>query len=323
MYAIQHVGGYTPFYERITPKVLARHLSGDITVGTYIVWDTDKARTLVFDIDDLDEKKPKLIAERLLELGVPSRSIAREFSGSKGFHVWVPTTVPVSAALLRHLGNAVTALAGVDCEVFPKQDKVHKLGNLVKLPAGLHRGSAQWSKMLDPWPQPMGPAVLKGILDGLPAPTMATSGERPEPLECMARIQEGPGEGWRNHGLFHLATMLYRQGVSPENVALVVRATYDKMDQSDFSESEVEALLESASRSGPICSTLPKEIQCEHCPVRHTKGLYTKPGQLAYGAEHELAVVEIGKRRKSGEVELIHPDLAFGLVTPKKVPPRG
>lgn len=324
-YAVQRDdgNGYYPVRSHLDNYVLKQHLAGEMTVGTYINTG-NVARTLIFDIDELDLQPAKRIVDSLIELGVPLRSTGIEFSGSKGYHVWVVMATYVSASDLRRVGRAVTALAEVDCEVFPKQDEVRDLGNLVKLPGGVHHKTGKRAEMLTPWPIPMGAGVLKRVLDKLPEDVVRSHGGGPAPtLECLAAIQEGPEEGWRNHGLFHYATMLYRSSLNADNVRLLVEQANAKCEPEPLDSEEIDQLLLSAAHSGPICDTIPKHIQCAECPVRRRKGLYCKPGQIRHGAEGELVVVQLGERRKSGEVELIHPDLDFGLVSPANVPPKG
>ena len=325
-YAVQWVdgNGYTPVREPLTNSVLNQHLVGDRTIGTYIVY-KDEAKTLVFDIDTagvlkdpaLDEAT--LIGDALYDLGIPNRHIGIEFSGSKGYHVWVVMQSWVSATSLRRLGRAVLSATGIECEVFPKQSKASDLGNLVKLPYGIHRKTGVRADMLTAWPVPLPIASLYRILEDVPEVSIPT-GEAAPTLECMAAIQEGPTEGWRNKGLFHLATMLYRASVSAPNVRLVVEQANQKAEPKPLDPWEVDQLLASADSSGPICADLPAGVQCPECPIRRSKGLYCKPGQIRYGGEGELAVIQLGKRRKGGELELIHPDLSFGLVSTKVKP---
>lgn len=326
VYAVQQEGGkgYFPVYEPLTPSVLRRHLDGELTVGTYVVWG-ENAQTLVFDVDTTDKSETDAVYDALLSLGIPDTCIGVEFSGSKGYHVWILLGRYDSASKLRRLGQAALALSGASqVEVFPKQDSVRKLGNLVKLPGGIHRKTGDWSYMLTPWPNMLGPARLNKILEGIPE-TAVTGGraERPPSMECMAVIQEGPQKGWRNHGLFHYATMLHRASLSSENVRLLVEQANQRCAPGPLDALEVDALLESAAHSGPICSQLPSEAQCSECPVRRGKGLYCRPGQIAHGAEGEVAVVELGRRRKNGDIEIIHPDLHFCIASLRNVPPRG
>jgi len=69
-----------------------------------------------------------------------------EFSGYKGFHFWYFMERPVPASIVRRALQQIVEplkpdLSYFDLEIFPKQDHLtgKGLGNLVKLPLGIHR----------------------------------------------------------------------------------------------------------------------------------------------------------------------------------------
>jgi hypothetical protein len=95
----------------------------------------------------------RFLARRVRSLG-RERGVSPviEFSGGKGYHFWFLFSRPVPAAaarrLLTGLAGAVSAdLSAFSLEVFPKQDRLSGkgLGNLVKLPLGVHRMSGRRS----------------------------------------------------------------------------------------------------------------------------------------------------------------------------------
>lgn len=94
--------------------VLASHKDTSNTVGTYLL-DGDKARTLVFDIDNEDNalEQAQAIREELVRLGFPKRSVGIEFSGRKGYHVWLVLGDYVAAADLRRVGRVCLAAIGL------------------------------------------------------------------------------------------------------------------------------------------------------------------------------------------------------------------
>jgi len=95
-----------------------------------------------------------------------------EFSGGKGYHFWYFFHEPISASRARNVLTAMTKkiapdLTSFHLEVFPKQDRLagKGLGNLVKLPLGIHRKTGKLSYFIpkiqgDVWAQM---AVLKDI----------------------------------------------------------------------------------------------------------------------------------------------------------------
>lgn len=322
-YAVQLDNGkYADVRQQLTNAVLAKHLRKEITVGTYTNRGAE-ARTLVFDIDNPSfpatptgwSTEVDRIRQALSSLGIPERSQGVEFSGGKGYHIWIPCAQYVPAALLRKIGRAALALAEVYCEVFPKQDEARDLGNLVKLPGSIHRVTGNENNWITSPPQPVSKSVLERIAADIPE-DRARSVEPTPQVTCLAKIQEGVDEGGRNHALFHLAAMCRRAGIAERFVTEIVRATAAACAP-PVEDSEVDSVLRSSLNAGPICSTLPRELRCDDCPVLRPKGLYSRPGQLRHGSEGELAVVELGKRRPNGSIEIIHPDLDLGLVKPK------
>lgn len=305
-YAIQQKdGSYRPVREPLSDPVLQAHLATSVTVGTYIghnVDGTSVARTLCFDVDTGDQalEQVSTIAVALeADLGVPAVCMGIEFSGKKGYHLWLPLQEPRPNFELRRVGRAALALAGVQCEVYPKQDTVRDLGNLVKLPGGKHMVSGKANDFITKAPLPLPITKWEAVLIQLPEEQYARRAASDSRFPCLTIIQEeGVQEGSRNIQLFHLATMLRRAGVSDDNVDLVVRKTNDAGDPLD--EDELSQLLESSKNAGPICSSLPEERQCgELCIRARTSGLFTRPGQLRWAAEGENVVVTLVGRDRN------------------------
>jgi hypothetical protein len=324
VYAVQREdGSWEPVREKLTRSVLRRHLAGEVTVGTYIVKPPDQARTLVFDIDAPEEEQQQAMLSAVLDaLGAAGLSGAVEFSGRKGYHVWVVVSDYVPAALLYQIGRGLRVEAGLpDLEVFPKQTEVRDLGNLVKVPGGVHRvtgkennwityGHSLWNKDL------LTPTEVEAAAKLYPEVSLRRkSAAEFETIEypCVHGVQEGVTEGGRNNSLFHLAVMLRRWSLTDENVEAVVRRSNERADP-PLPDAEVDALLESSRHSGPICDQLPEALQCgEQCVKTRHKGLYTRAGALRWAGEGEVVTVEISGRNESGTVvELAHPDLIQG-----------
>lgn len=321
-YAVQQDNGtYTPVREQLSPDVLERHLAQQVTVGTYIGHVADGvtvARTLVFDVDSGgDEALEQVSAIRdtlSTEFDVPAACMGIEFSGKKGYHLWLPLQEPRPNVELRRLGRAALALAGVQCEVYPKQDTVRDLGNLVKLPGGVHRVSGKPNDFIDRMPMPLPEHKWAEMLSHLPVEEVSSRRKVSDyRFPCVAYIlDEGVQEGSRNNQLFHAATMLRRAGLTDEYVELVVRRTNERGDPLD--EQELETLLESSKLSGPICGTLPEDRTCgDLCVLERTKGLHTRPHALRHGAEGEAVVVTVKERDQINgvwTVKLEHDDIS-------------
>lgn len=197
--------GYIPVYQGLDRDLLKSHLAGDQTLGLYLVKQDNSARLMVIDLDVAKSylhaylhnvNEQKRIRQKLLEVTTSLLAIAEgaglelliESSGYKGIHLWVFSDFSVPARHWRLLGKwLVEQLSGmpaeIQAEVFPKQEIVAEkgLGNLVKLPLGIHQASGQRSLFLDrqtfrPWP------MQREALEGVQAVT------RSEFEEILGRI---------------------------------------------------------------------------------------------------------------------------------------
>jgi hypothetical protein len=319
-YAVQGESGrWRPVRESLTDAVLEAHLAQTITVGTYIghkpayARGATVARTLCLDIDSGSTLDAAAYRVALLGLGVPAASIGVEFSGRKGFHVWVLVDALVPNSQLRRLGRAAQATVGEPVEIYPKQDEVKDLGNLVKLPGGVHQVTGKQNNFVygSRVPRPMSAAVWDELVKTFPPEVAARTAAYVEEVRfpCLASIQEeGVQEGSRNISLVHLGVMLRRAGLTSENVALVLARTNEKGQPVD--DEELEGILRQSSQTGPLCSQLPAERHCgDLCLLSRLRGLRDFPGQLRGAAVGEKVVVTMAERR-GNDVFLEHSDVA-------------
>jgi hypothetical protein len=180
--------GYTPVHEPFTPAVARHHLLGTLTAGIYPLRLDLTARFLCFDLDVTREalraaagtpserarlvaRTQELAARLLAELAALGLPALLEDSGNKGRHVWLLLREPLLAVHLRRLGQALVDRLGVlpegiQVELFPRQSRVERgaLGNLVKLPLGIHRATGRRSLFLDGAGEPL-PSQLDLLLD--------------------------------------------------------------------------------------------------------------------------------------------------------------
>ncbi|MBC7360653.1 MAG: DNA primase [Desulfacinum sp.] len=154
--------GYVPVRRPLENQDVLDHLQGRRTYGIYLLQKDSRVRLGVLDADlvsalrstplttqqrDLLRREQRYLLTRLPELGREAGlPCLAEFSGGKGFHFWYFFRDPVEAALVREALHALARriqpdLSCFQLEVFPKQDRLagKGLGNLVKLPLGIHR----------------------------------------------------------------------------------------------------------------------------------------------------------------------------------------
>jgi len=227
--------GWSPVDTPLGPDLVASHLRGDLTLGSYLVRHGDRSAQLVFDLDATPEalerawghpQRADALRETLHRTGLMLREHLRGQglapllvdSGFKGRHLWCfvdgePLAADVRAAGHALLHGAPRLAAEVSVEVFPKQDQVRPggLGNLVKLPLGVHLRSGRRSALLDeaglplpdPWPTlravrrttlPAGRARHAPLPPSSPEPTPELPAEAapPAPPFCEADLDAQP-----------------------------------------------------------------------------------------------------------------------------------
>ena len=147
-------GGYIPKRRMITDEDLTKHLAGEQTLGSYVVREDGKITFACVDIDTepgADLEPFKQLALVVYDL-FPEFERVLEFSGRRGYHVWVFPNEPEEPKFLRELLKSRLKMFGMrNIEIYPKQDQVNelekKLGNLLKLPCGKHLKGG-WSEIL-------------------------------------------------------------------------------------------------------------------------------------------------------------------------------
>ncbi len=178
VYARQWVGsggetGWAPVREPFTVQVARNHLLGSVTVGIYPLRLDDTVTFFALDVDitrraltrargsvaearrlkDLVGREARRLQAELDALGVPAQL---EDSGYKGRHLWIFLERPEAAAVVRRFGELFLGTCGalppeLAVEFFPKQSRAEGgVGNLIKLPLGIHRRTGRRSRLLRP-----------------------------------------------------------------------------------------------------------------------------------------------------------------------------
>jgi len=163
--------GYVPVRRPMQPEDAADHLKGLRTYGIYLLDGEDRTRLGVIDIDRKQEyrsrqlpreewdqlrREENYLLERLATLSEQAAMpCVLEFTGGKGYHLWYVFEQSMPAATVRAALRSLVVKVQSDVrmhgiEIFPKQDQVSGkgLGNLVKLPLGIHRGTGKPSYFL-------------------------------------------------------------------------------------------------------------------------------------------------------------------------------
>jgi len=255
------------------------------------------AKNLILDFDlKKDERLESLrewvnkLVDTLKILAVPSYI---EFSGSKGYHVWVFFTTPVRAEDARRLGGIALGKAQIDfkdVEVFPKQSQTDAFGNLIKLPLGIHRKTGNRCYFLDkdfiPIDNQLGllhqiktvneDTVMQILSQDLKMNEDKTSLKvqtySRDGLPCVRRIWEGVKDGHRDECAFFLARQLKRNGI-PQEFADSLLVEWDELNQPPLGSKIISEKLESAYKNDYAafdCDNPHVNQFCvvEECPVK-------------------------------------------------------
>jgi hypothetical protein len=145
-YAVQQCNGsYWHVPQSLTLDLVAAHLQGRITLGTYVLDRASCCRFAVFDADSSDGLvKLVQLQQRLANSGIPSLLEASR----RGAHLWIHLIEPTPAAQVRTWLLPYASEYGV--ELYPKQDTLGAggSGSLIRLPLGVHRKSRGWYPFL-------------------------------------------------------------------------------------------------------------------------------------------------------------------------------
>ncbi|MEM4972910.1 MAG: hypothetical protein QXR87_04260 [Candidatus Hadarchaeales archaeon] len=251
VYAVQREdGAYILVRKPLTPEILSRHLEGLETIGVYQVGN-GKVKWICYDLDgdDLGEVRKCTLAllDTLRREGVPEEAVRVEFSGRRGYHVWIfltPTALRQAYVLARRFASKteVPVKGKVGVEIFPKQASVPEggYGNLVKLPLGVHRLTGQRSAFVSPpeFKELDPQQALSGVKPWTPPPIPEEEMKRvTKPLlvadfPCWVKLSSGEiPEGYRHYAALFLASHLRDKGVAREAAEVVLREWWKRVPQ--------------------------------------------------------------------------------------------
>ncbi|GHO65718.1 hypothetical protein KSC_046100 [Ktedonobacter sp. SOSP1-52] len=138
-YAVQlPTGSYALVKAPVTRQVLAKHLRGEQTIGSYVIDARGECRYAVLDADTGESGWQLLLSvqERLAKDGIVSY-LERS---RRGPHLWVFFSRPISAATARWW---LLPYCPQGIEFFPKQDEAQRYGSLIRVPLGVHALSGE------------------------------------------------------------------------------------------------------------------------------------------------------------------------------------
>ena len=151
-------GRYIKVDNNITNKHIIDHLSGLKTYAMYLINPNEqRCWHTVIDIDAEDNHILQTLVNACNKIGIKSNQLLIEFSGNKGFHIWLRYEQAIDAKKAQSIGNIIIQSTDIPdevkriIEIFPKQEKVDKssYGNAIKLPLCKHKKSKKSSYFID------------------------------------------------------------------------------------------------------------------------------------------------------------------------------
>jgi P4 family phage/plasmid primase-like protien len=279
-------GKYHRLGRRMEDKDIGDHLSGSKSYGMYLISpENNTCWHTVIDIDVLDEAVLKKVIEAVLYIGIERKQILVEFSGGKGYHIWIGFENAVEASKARNLGQIVLTLTKIKekVEIFPKQERIEKdgYGSLIKLPLGIHKKAGKSSYFLDNDLKPIErwqdylkavkkvdnrqvESILKQFGDVIVDKPVISKNEH-QNLPCFKSIMEtGVSEGKRDNIAFKLAIYLKNQGITPGLILTMLRE-WNKQNKPPLNGHEIIAKLKSAYSHGYTNYGCDEEYMQEFC----------------------------------------------------------
>lgn len=272
----------------VTPRKLSddaidRHLRGTETVGVYQLADDDTVTWLCLDIDmtgdTTDRDLVRETAQRIYRFNKAMMHLPAllEDSTNKGMHVWFFFDAPIAAAKVMNFGrwivNSIEVPDGIHVEVFPKQGSARALGNLVRMPLGIHRKTGKRTMFVG-WKdfEPLRverqwdaleryPSIKEVVIDNLfdtydiPIEQRREASKSVEEFvgektpKCYTHIlREGVGGGSRDVATFKLSCYFRDRGI-PLDLAEPMLQEWNQKNDPPLEEDQVSRKVESAFQS--------------------------------------------------------------------------
>jgi len=158
----QPSGAYYIVRKKITLEIIEKHIRGEHTIGLYCLGKDNTIKWACIDLDgDGSLSELRQLSEDSNKIYDEFEDFKRmkEFSGRKGFHIWIFFKKPVNAgygqrlikARLNSLALKEKSTRFLFHEIFPKQLSLlneRSVGNLVKIPLCVHRVNKKKSVIL-------------------------------------------------------------------------------------------------------------------------------------------------------------------------------
>ena len=161
-YALQTGPGAYPLQDRdLSLATLEKHIAGELTIGARLVQPGSALCTAgCVDIDTPRDaqtlRDAYALAQTIQRVGeARGLNLYLEFSGRRGFHVWLFSDRPLPGTTMIGCLKALTQMAGFHAkELFPSGATADKEQKSIKLPCGIHKGTGHRAGFLEPGQEP-------------------------------------------------------------------------------------------------------------------------------------------------------------------------
>jgi energy-coupling factor transporter ATP-binding protein EcfA2 len=229
---------YIPEEGELTEKLLNKHINGDIVLGAYqINREANAVNWIAWDVDCENMRLAREYAQKLLK-HLANLPYAIEFSGRKGYHIFLFLEEPMQASMAKQIAEHIRDLeklpvSGINhVECFPKQDRLtgnKPKGNLLKIPLGKHPKINKWSVFVDTggdWEEgePANPLEVLRLRVKPEDVEALVAGEGVNPLESIAQLISPYWVSGIRHDLaLYLCGFLANEGWTAEQASELVQ----------------------------------------------------------------------------------------------------
>jgi hypothetical protein len=163
---------WEPIRLKLNRELILDHIAGNITIGIYPHLSENRTYLACFDIDvkgefidlwknhSVERKRMEKVLEEISDefkkrLEDSGFSVIEEFTGGRGIHIWFFFEESVETKRVRRYMMEILKNISVprefSIELFPKSDtlKSNQVGNLIKLPLGIHQKTGMNSKIIN------------------------------------------------------------------------------------------------------------------------------------------------------------------------------
>jgi hypothetical protein len=305
VYAVQTSAGFRPTERPLCAGDLVRHVRGEACYGFYLMRPGDRVLCSALDFDGRHEAdwryRASDVDDALRRERVPH--LMEVSQSGNGAHVWVTFADPVEASRVRRWWADVLQATGVACrEIFPRQDTVANLGNLLRYP--LFNQSrfvdSDWvevdalealcaSRPIDPTllPQP-DPPRLTTVANGLPE-SVVTALREPSVAARWDGDSSGLADRSRSAVAYSLVIGLIRAMVPAWDIDAALRVWgerigYDKTARQSWRNYTIKRAydwLRDGGGKAPAPADGPRVVRACDVPVARVRWLW--PDRVALG----------------------------------------